>query len=59
MGDTKSRTSEEKRRRAYVPPAIEESGNFERLALACGHTPTGQPGGGGSCDPFRGGTTNS
>jgi hypothetical protein len=47
------------KRRPYVPPAIEETGSFERLALGCGHTPAGQPGGGGTCDPLKGGSTNS
>ena len=47
------------RRRPYNPPAIEETGSFERLALGCGHTPAGQPGGGGSCDPLKTGSTNS
>lgn len=46
-------------RRPYEPPRIEETGTFERLVLACGHTPAGQPGGGGSCDPLKGGSTNS
>ncbi len=46
-------------RRPYEPPRIEESGSFERLVLACGHTPAGQPGGGSTCDPLKGGSTNS
>jgi hypothetical protein len=29
----------ESSRRPYEPPAIEETGNFERLVLSCGHTP--------------------
>ena len=40
-----SKTSTENRerarldKRAYRSPAIEESGSFERLVLACTHTP--------------------
>lgn len=34
-------------RKPYVPPAVVESGSFERLALACSHTPMGQ----GNCHP--------
>jgi hypothetical protein len=26
-------------RRRYEPPAIEETGDFERLVLSCGHHP--------------------
>jgi hypothetical protein len=28
-------------RRPYSPPAVEESGSFERLTLACSHVPMG------------------
>jgi hypothetical protein len=34
-------------KRPYVPPAIEETGTFERLVLSCTHLPTGQ----GNCHP--------
>lgn len=34
-------------RRSYEPPAVLESGSFERLVLACAHLPTGQ----GNCHP--------
>ncbi len=44
---------ESRRRRAYEPPAIEETASFETLALACGKTV-----GDGSC-PYNGGTQNS
>jgi hypothetical protein len=28
-------------RRPYSPPAVEETGSFERLTLACSHVPMG------------------
>jgi hypothetical protein len=34
-------------KKLYVPPAVLESGRFERLVLACGHLPTGP----GNCHP--------
>lgn len=43
-------------RRRYEPPAIEETSEFETLALACGFT----EGGSGECDPnFGAGGLNS
>ena len=59
MTDEKNDADTDEKRRPYEPPAIEESGSFDRLALGCGHTPAGQPGSGGPCDPFKGGSTNS
>ena len=59
MSSTNSDSPEEKPRRAYEAPRIEESGTFERLVLACGHIGAGQPGGGGPCDPMEGGSINS
>jgi hypothetical protein len=35
----RSKQPREGSRRRYEPPAIEETGNFERLVLSCGHTP--------------------
>ena len=32
---------EAKPRRVYTPPAVEETGSFERLVLACSHVPMG------------------
>lgn len=59
MSDDANRDTRQNRRQPYEPPRIEETGSFERLVLACGHTPVGQPGGGGACDPAKGGSTNS
>jgi hypothetical protein len=39
MDDARSPKPLEPSRKHYEPPAIEESGGFERLVLACGHTP--------------------
>lgn len=30
-------------RRQYEPPAVEETGDFERLILLCNHEPDGLP----------------
>ena len=30
-------------KRPYEAPAVEETGDFERLVLACAHTPSGGP----------------
>jgi hypothetical protein len=38
------------KRLPYEPPAIEETSDFETLALTCGHT-TGFP---GPCDEYTG-----
>jgi hypothetical protein len=44
-------TKQQPARRRYEAPRIEESGAFERLVLACGHTPgSGTP----ACTPRRG-----
>ena len=48
-------TRNDQPRRPYEPPRIEESGEFERLVLACGH----EPGGSGSCNPGKTGTPRS
>jgi hypothetical protein len=34
-------------RKPYTPPAVEETGSFERLVLTCTHLPTGM----GNCHP--------
>jgi len=38
---------ETKPRKPYAPPAVLESGSFERLTLACSHLPSGP----GNCHP--------
>lgn len=40
--DNKADTLIEVVRRPYVPPAVEESGSFERLVLSCAHVPMGR-----------------
>lgn len=37
---TEKSEPEERGRRVYRAPVIEESGSFERLVLMCGRTPT-------------------
>jgi len=45
----------EKRLRPYQPPAIEETGTFERLVLSCGHTPEEGAEGNDQCSGPRNG----
>lgn len=42
-----SQKVQEPPKKPYAPPAIEESGSFERLVLTCTHLPTGM----GNCHP--------
>ena len=56
MNDPNEQRPKARPRRPYTPPAIEESGRFERLALSCGHVPMSTS---KECDPGEGGSTNS
>ena len=54
--DKASPREDDKVRLPYEPPAIEETAEFETLALACGHV-EGSPS--PSCDPDFGGQPGS
>jgi hypothetical protein len=41
MNDPTPKEPATRQRRPYTPPAVLETGSFERLVLACGHLPTG------------------
>jgi hypothetical protein len=50
MDDARSKRPSEPIRKRYEPPTIEQSGDFERLVLACGHTPEEAAAGNEMCD---------